>query len=781
MKKILALFLSATMGLPAVAIGFVPDVTEIAKGRVKVSVDNVRIQPQSSAVMHSKVSTSATPLFTADVPEALSPSWSENFDNGSLKNWTKDDAKNVTWSVKALSGDKSFDAYDPDNLNSLVVEGPYQVYKREISSLTSNSFTVPCNGSLSAYVGYTLNYDDACRLLISVSTDDFETSTELWNSKDGEGDRPWAWRPVKADLSKWAGQDVKLRLTYSWGSGDETFKTGGYLGDFAVDGLKVSGLAPVPGVSLEAGTKLRLVSLAAGAVSYKWTMNGAVPGVSDAASPVIYYTEPGNYDITLEVKDKNGETSSFTATGYVTVTGTAPVARILPPATFSYVDADLEYPYLVSPLASVTFTDASSGFPTDRTWVFSGLTEDDSSAKVETKDPSPSVNYMYQHKWPVGLTVSNATGSSSDMVTVAAEYQGAITNWKKGDIPATFDMEDWGTFPGSNTHNITRYAERFSAPSRPCVMGGAYLYFVEAPSTVAITDNATITVSVYTSENGLPGKRLDFGLLDVIDLDGPAADGSLRGSWFEFTDLPVVTGDFFIVVDGLPAPHDDFKGVSFAMAAWRPSGNTALLEVDGKWREADEYFGSGKCTSYLVRPVIRHSAIASLPVGEDVITFGKEGGQLTHTIFSYMGRQETVDCDADWCRVISKPGEYTVDDLTIACDPNDTGMDREAHLTISDGVGSHVLTVKQRTSSGVSPAETAFPQVLACPTLFDDSFTLTFPAGSSMLQVIDLNGRLIMSRNIVPDATSMTIDGSNWTKGLYIVLIDDTPVKVGRR
>lgn len=779
MNKFTTLITATAIGLSAAAVSFVPEVTKVAKGPVKVESAPVKYHAAAKRSA-AKVNISATPLFTADVKEALAPVWSENFDNGSLKNWTIDAAKNVSWAVKAFSGDKSFDAYDPENLNSLYVEGPYQVYNREISSITSGEFIVPFNGSLSAYVGYSLNYDDVCRLIISISTDDFETSTDLWNSKDGEGERPWAWRAAKADLSQWAGEKAKIRITYSWGSKDETFKTGGYMGDFVIDGLQVSGLSAIGHVALTTGEKLRLVSLVPDTQSYKWTLPGATPAESTEANPEIFYTTDGTYSVTLEVTTADGETTAYTAADFATVTGTAPVAKILPPATFSYVDATLEYPYLVAPLASVKFNDASSGFPTDRTWVFAGLTDGDPNAQVEINDEKPSVNYMYQHNWPVGLVVANEHGVSSDLVTVAAEYQGAITNWKKNDYATTFDMHDWGTFPGSNSHGITRYAERFSAPARPAIIGGAYVYFMKAPSELQVTDNNTITVSVYTSENGLPGQRLDFGLWDVIDLNGPTAEGSLQGTWFDFTDLPTVSDEFFIVIDGLPESRDDFEGVAFGMAGWRSEGNTALLEIDGQWREANDYFGADKCTSYLIRPVIRHSVITSLPVGDDTVLFDKDGGETAHTIFSYMGREENVACDADWCRVTSAPGEYTIDELTIACDPNPTNADREAHLTITDGVGTHVLTVKQSFLSIINVTETQASEVTAYPSLFNSSFTVKFPCGSSLIQVVDLNGRLVMSQKVEPTATSAIVDGSSWATGVYIVLIDDKPVKVAK-
>lgn len=768
-------------GLGAFGVGFMPEHIAVADMPVKadapaVKFDGGRLSLRSLA----KANSASTPLFTADVDGALDDTWTCGFDDGSMGGWTVDFAEHVAWTVKAGSGDKSYNAFDADNTYSLYVEGSFKVYEREISTITSQVVNVPFGGTFACHVGYSLNYDDCCRLVISVSDDDFATSTDIWNSKDGEGEKPWAWRAVKADLGQWAGKNVKLRLSYTWGSGDEIFKTGGYMGDFMIDGMRISGMAPVTSVDILTGETLKLKCLVEDAAEFAWTMPGAVPSQSTEASPEIYYTADGQYDITLDITKADGQTESYTAENFVTVTGFAPTAAILPPATFRYVDPAAEYNYMVAPLAPVKFKDASKGFPDERTWVFSGITDGDADAITEITDAEPSVSFMFQHAWPVGLAVGNKHGESSDIVTVAAEYQGAITNWQKGDAATTLDMDDWGVFPGSNTHNITRYAERFSAPSRPVVMGGAYLYFVDVPKEIAVTDNSTITVSVYTCENGLPGQRLDFGLWDVIDLNGPASDGSLQGTWFEFTDLPVVADEFFIVVDGLPEPSETCPAVSFGMAKFRDGGNTALMEIDGQWREADEYFGAGKCTSYLVRPVIRHSVITSLPVGNDEILFAKEGGTAEHQIFSYMGREENVDCDADWCRVTSAPGEYTVDNLTVECDPNPTGTDREARLLITDGAGYHQLTVKQSSLSGVeSPIAVGGNEVSASPAMFTASFEASFPAGTSTVSVVDLSGRVVYTTKVADAAcTSLTIDGSAWAKGMYILIADQLPVKI---
>lgn len=695
MKKIIITALAAfSASALAVQAQDVPQI-EVNKG---FSIAAPALRYAGTVKMKTKA-VSETPLFTADVPEARGAVWSDNFDKG-ITEWTFDPTQYVTWTSKATTGDKAFSKIDANDKASLYVEGPYQTYRREISSATSKAFSVPYSAQLHLYVGMSLNYDDVCRLLISVSDDDFETSETVWNSKDATGDRPWAWREVSVDLSDWAGKTVKIRLTYSWGSKDEGFQTGGYQGDFTIDDVKVSGLKAVSSVSLTTGQELHLLALDPALTDLTWSMPGANIESSADARPVVYYTADGSYDVTLKAK-KDGADVSYTASSFAVVTGTEPVARILPPATFREATS---HNYMVAPLAPVTFRSASTGFPTEQVWVFVG-TSDDNTQTQEINGPEATVNYMYQHSWPVGLAVSNSHGSSNDIVSVCAEYEGGITNTLSTDAPTTYDMGDWGVFPGTNTRKITRYAEYFSAPSVPMIVGGAYVYFVDAPSTLSVTDNTSIGVHLYTCKDGKPDKCIDSNWWSVIDLDGPNLDGSLVGTFFEFIDQPVVTDDFFIVIDGFPDYSDECR-VSFAMASQRAECNTAFMEIDGQWRSMYNYFEAGKGTSYYVTPVVRHSVITSLPVGDDEILVGKDGGDVEHQIFSYMGYKTPVESDADWCEVVNEPNGLTVDNLVIRCQPNATGADRVAHLKVTDGTGSLALVVRQSNVSGITEVTT---------------------------------------------------------------------------
>lgn len=704
--------------------------------------------------------------FTIEGADALAPVYTDNFDTG-MSAWTIEPAGSaIEWCTKriaAAGNAKSFSAIDPDDVASLYVEGPYQVYKRAISSATSADIEIPDRATLSFYAGYSLNYNDMASLVLSISTDGFVTEQVLWDSTKQPGERPWAWRYITADLSDYAGQTVKLRFTYGPGTAD-SFGTGGYMADFAIDGLAVSAPKSVESVDVMTGDIIRLVPITdAASASFMWSFPGATPSTSTDANPAFYYTEDGTYDITLTVTDAEGNTSSKTRQAFAKVTGTSPVARILPPATFRSAS---NYKHLVAPLVPVQFSDASTGFPTRHEWMFTFADEDpDVITYSDEADPEVAFNYLHDHF--VGLTASNSHGSSDATCEVTAEYSDVITNLRPGDYATTFDMQDWGIFPGSNTRKITAYAERFSAPSRPVMIDGAYVYFNRADAEEITDQIANVGVHIYTSKDGKPDKRVDSWWWSVYELDLPSTSTELVGTAFPFTDCPIIDDEFFIVVDGLPE-FSETCAVSFAMAGFRAEGNTAYMLKDGEWIAAADYFPAGaNHTSFLIYPSVNHSVMKSL-AEDEVVNVGKEAGTVDYTIFSYLGYKTPVETDCDWLHVEGEPNGMTVDDIHIRYDALPAGMtSREGKLTLTDGASTLDIVVKQSNKSGVADmtAEAAAPGVF--PAVFTDSFRVYGLGEGADVTVYSISGSAV--HHAIATDGSVSVDASAFTPGVYLI------------
>lgn len=690
--------------------------------------------------------------------------WSEGFDNG-LGEWTVAGSDDVDCYVKANGTGHCFTEIDPKSTGSLYMEGPYQYYKRGLKSATSPEISVPKNGKLTFYVGYSQNYDDDCRLGLSVSADDFATGTELWNSKDETGELPWRWHKVEVSMEAYAGSSVKLRFNYLPGKGD-TFQTGGYMGDYFIDGLSLSAPEAVSSISVKTGEKVRFVDLSTGnPTSWLWTFEGGTPRTSTSQSPEVYYTEDGSFSVTLSISD-GSNADELRLNDYVSVTGDAPVAHILPPATFRNAETHLP---MVAPLVKVRYEDASENFPTSWGWAFSGVDEDKSKT-YETMEQNPEVGYMFLHQQNVALAVANSHGSSTDQASVSVEYQGGINNILSSDKPANFDMDDWGEFPGTNK-KITKYAEKFSRPSRPMLMYGAYVYFTKAEAKHIADQIAPIAVSLYTSENGVPGRCVDTSFWEVFNLDTPTADGSLQGTAFEFTRPQIVDDEFFVVVDGFPEKNDSVQ-VSFAMADFRHGNNTAYMFKDQQWQTVESYFGPDRATSFYITPVIAHSVISALPNSRGDVTVQKEQGTVDYPLFSYLGYDKAVKSSAPWCSVVSQPNGMTVDTLKIAYEALPEGMDeREAVLTLTDSVSLYDIHVIQRRNgaTGISSVLTDMSQGSVVSKVFDDVLSVNLNE-AARVEVYSAGGKAMFCREYARQVQA-AIPANAWQKGVYIVKI----------
>ncbi len=777
------LFSAATVGFLAagIAAAFVPQAMKVT-GRGDTMLQKAPAEKFHGVnIMRTPVDAATGSGLTADFTVAgassLKPVFTENFDNGA-STWKFDSTTEVTWTVKRIAepgNAKSFSEIDPTDVSSLYVDGPYQVFKRETSHAISPAVAVPSNGSLSFYTGFSQNYDDECRLELEACT---PTDTiHLWNSSEEKGEKPWRWRQVIVGLEQFAGHTVSFRFTYGPG-GKDNFNTGGYMGDFAIDNFSVSGAKAVDEVSVKTGETVSFADMSSGTpVKWEWTMPGAVPETSSLQSPEVYYTRDGEYDVTLSVTDADGNTSVKTRTAFVKVTGTEPQARILPPATFRLSSTRK---HLVAPLVPVTFADASAGFPDSWQWTFTGADPDNKKTVTSTEE-TPQVAYSYLHDQSVTLHAANRHGKSEASCEVSVEYSGVVNNLLPTDRATNFDMGDWGVFPGSNTRKITAYAERFSKPSRPVMVDGAYVYFTKAEATEVADQIANVGVHIYTSKDGKPDKRLDSMWWSVFELDTPASSGSdLVGTAFPFTECPIVDDEFFIVVDGLPE-FSEGCCVSFAMADFRSEGNTALMLKEGEWVEANEYFGAGKCTSFMIYPSLHHSVMSLLPAGTpSEIEVDAKGGITKIPIFSYMGYDTPVSADADWLRITGQPNGLTVDTLRLEVDPLPEATTRTGHLTLTDGASTLALTVTQKGGmGGVGQLDTESSTLLASPSPFTGSFTLSGLTPDEEVTISAVSGQT-MIRFHAKD-TKVEIDGSAWAPGLYIVTTRGRMLKLIRR
>lgn len=735
-------------GITAVAQALMPVKKAPGKEHQEIVYDSKRQQQLPAAMFLQSGTLSAN--FTVPSKGSSGAIWSENFDDD-WEGWTLTDNENFAWQRKQSTGDNAFTAIAPDDKNSLFIEGPFRYYQRGEADAVSPAMTIPKNGKFTFYVGYSLNMNDYCTLKLLVDAGDGNW-VELWSSLNEEGEKKWVWRKVEADMAAYEGKTVKFKFLYS-----------GYMDGFYIDGLELSGAAAVDKIEVQTGEVVKFADASEGTpTSWQWHFPGGVPETSTEQYPEVYYTQDGVYDVSLTVGDGTA-TSTKTIEKFVTVKGTAPVAKIGLPATFRYLSTHLP---MIAPLAPVTFTDASTGFPTQWAWSFTGV-DKNKDQLFESSLEAPEVQYNFQHQQFVELEVSNMHGTSSAAEQVSVEYEGAITNLQADDELITFDLSDgYGEFPGTNKLDITEYAEHFSKPSAPMVVYGVDVYFTKATTTELIDQIKDVKVSINASENGLPGKQLEFASWRVFELELPTAT-TMKATSFEFSKPVTINDDFFVVVSGIPEKSDGCT-VAFACAAFRNQGNTAYFKQRGEWKSASSYFPAGSNhTSFAVTPVMAHSVMS--PLSEAKQTVGAAAGEATYQIFSYMGYKTPVTGGADWCRVVSEPNGLTVDDIKVAYDalPADLSS-RSATFTLSDGLSSLDLVLEQTVTSGVSATIKA-SDVKAFPSVFSAGFTIAAPESIDSADLFDAAGRRVAHYEAA-DKT-LNVDGAGLARGIYFVKV----------
>ena len=652
--------------------------------------------------------------------------WSENFDND-LSQWTVNDEVKEGWGpvtveLASTSGRKvPFTYYDENDVTSLHIEGDYRVSMRNMAYVTSGDVVVPQNAVFHAYVGYT-EWEE-CGLFITVSTDDFETETELWNSKNC-GISGWHWQEISYDLNSYAGQTLKIRFTYGEGT-KSNFGVGGYMGDFWIDGLSISGVETVSEVSVLTGEVIQFADLSEGnPTRWEWQFPGGIPATSDEQNPAVYYEKAGEYDVTLTVfadpieeeesEEDVIEHSSVTKTAFVKVEGQMPVAAVEFPADFRELNSRLR---MVAPFAVVAYKDASKGFPDEFSWTFYTPYDLEHAGlffQPDTIYTTRDVNVRHERvdKNYVMHIAQNELGYDYVEDSVMVKFDGLVTNFLPNDGFVTNFVDGDLTLPGANRMGITAWAERFSKPSVPVMLEGMYVNFTKAqPGDDLMNQIASVDFSLYTSDNGLPGEPIT--LLDSWTMTDLNYAMNTNGGivTIELSTPIAIDEEVFVVIDGIPEKADDME-CAIGMAHLRSEGNTAYMLNKGTWRPFTGYFDTtpGGQTSLAVFPYFTHSVVVPaafeelegedatlqrIIVGADSTVVNQEAGKAEVYVFANRGVTYAGSSE-EWCRLLGEPGEYTVDTLDVEYDALPEGIERrEAVITVTDGVTTLPLRLIQ--------------------------------------------------------------------------------------
>ena len=721
MKKLMTMSAMLVAGLIALATnGILADgdgtgsiiSQRVRKGTAKVQTEKLRMpyQTVTGVLPHTirKARLAAANGLTADfsVQDGSSQTevWGENFDaSNALENWTLDqgEGNRITFELKNAS--TSFSTIDEKNVTSLYIDGGYSIPNRTKGYATSGDIQVPTNGRLHAYVSMSSNMSGYASLVIQMSEDNFTTATDLWTSADVTT-KGREWVAVDCDLTAFAGKTVKLRLYYGPAKGDWV---GGSLADFYVDGISITGVKTIDQVNVKTGETIEFRDLSAGnPTSWEWSFPGGVPETSTEQNPVVFYEQGGTYDVTLKVRNAGGE-DEVTKTSFVNVEGQNPIAGVIWPSEFRDYNTRM---CMVAPLVPVTYRDASENFPTNYMWTFLSQYEVTGGTIIPKVHMEKDIDYAHEklNKYYVTHIVQNDTGYDFVDDSVQVQFEGLVTNFQKDENHHTNFVDGDITLPGANTMGITAWAEKISKPSQPVLMDAMYVNFTKASAEELYEQISPVTFALYTSENGLPGERIDIldtWTISELNYAMTNAGGAVE---LELSKSYIIDDEVFVVIEGIPAKNDNFE-CAFAMAPFRNNGNTAYMLKDDQWRPFTGFFQAapGGQTSLAIYPYFSYSVLFKADVnpetqvvtlGENLTEVGKEAGTVEIPVFAYLGVAQFVESSASWCRFAGTPkGEYTVENVPVEFDALPDGIDeREALLTVTDNVQTLQLRVVQK-------------------------------------------------------------------------------------
>lgn len=278
------------------------------------------------------------------------------------------------------------------------------------------------------------------------------------------------------------------------------------------------------------------------ATSWLWEFEGGVPATSTERNPTVTYPQAGTYSVSLTVGDGTS-TSTVTRQGYVNVKAEQPSALIGLPEE-GYLSPFVGT--LVPTGVPVTFRDLSGGYPTEWLWTFNGTDTEKSAER------NPTVTYTRKGLFSVALQATNGAGTDIDMMQYAIQAGGAQYVWNleigESNSLAKLSLGFYGNYAGSNWLGLPAFAEHFKAPLAPATIDSVDVYFI---SNTTVTPDADITVSIRRPDaDGKPGETLASASVKAGEIR--YSDDTFLATTFVMDRPAEVTGDFFVVIEGMP-------------------------------------------------------------------------------------------------------------------------------------------------------------------------------------------------------------------------------------
>ena len=452
--------------------------------------------------------------------------------------WTYTATSSSTWKLGNLS--KSFSTIDPSSSSSMILN--YNSGQNEVA--TSPAIEILPGSQLEFYCyasGIYLVYGAWKLYAIVDGSSTLLIDQFLW-AQDKGYDGP-SWEKFTVDLATYAGKQVQFSFVYQ----------GDYGEDEAIDGFKVkqANTGDDAVINIKEGESVHFMDNSTGNItSWNWTFEGGNPSSSTEQNPVVTYDKAGSYTVSLTVGDGT-TTSTVTREAYVNVEGEAPIAQVgLPQGAYLSPWVMMFVPTNVP----LTFTDESTGNPSQWAWTFQG------TDVLSSSEQNPTVTYLEPGNYGLKLEVTNDMGSNVfEVVNTAIQAGGEQEIWniapeENGDL-SMIEMGWYGNYGGTNWLGMGEFAEHFDAPLADATISQVNVYF--GKTTAASSDYDIEMKIMAAGADGMPGEVLGTTSLKASEL---AYDPTTVNATEFVFDNPVsikAGTEFFAVVGPFPNDNGD--------------------------------------------------------------------------------------------------------------------------------------------------------------------------------------------------------------------------------
>ncbi|MBQ2562954.1 MAG: PKD domain-containing protein [Muribaculaceae bacterium] len=471
--------------------------------------------------------------------EAMVAYYEQGWDSQDQFNtWTYTATSSSTWKLGNLS--KSFSTIDPSSSSSMILN--YNSGQNEVA--TSPAIEILPGSQLEFYCyasGIYLVYGAWKLYAIVDGSSTLLIDQFLW-AQDKGYDGP-SWEKFTVDLSTYAGKQVQFSFVYQ----------GDYGEDEAIDGFKVkqANTGDDAVINIKEGESVHFMDNSTGNItSWNWTFEGGNPSSSSEQNPVVTYDKAGSYTVSLTVGDGT-TTSTVTREAYVNVEGEAPIAQVgLPQGAYLSPWVMMFVPTNVP----LTFTDESTGNPSQWAWTFQG------TDVLSSSEQNPTVTYLEPGNYGLKLEVTNDMGSNVfEVVNTAIQAGGEQEIWniapeENGDL-SMIEMGWYGNYGGTNWLGMGEFAEHFDAPLADATISQVNVYF--GKTTAASSDYDIEMKIMAAGADGMPGEVLGTTSLKASEL---AYDPTTVNATEFVFDNPVsikAGTEFFAVVGPFPNDNGD--------------------------------------------------------------------------------------------------------------------------------------------------------------------------------------------------------------------------------